>query len=573
VARGSREAKARITGDTAGLDRALGQSRKRFQKWGQGVKRDISNALRGGFDTLKSIAGFGGIAGLVIATRDVLAFETRLTRLGIQAGRSGADMEDLRKRISSLSTATGQSASDILGGAEKFVALTGDFQTANELLDVFAKTATASGASLEDIGEAAAVLRTNFGLAGDEIQHSFDILLAQGKAGAIELKDFAGLIGALSPRFTGFAAKGTDALAEMGAVLEQLRVGFGSSSEAATGFESLMGAIVQNADRFRRVGVNPFERGPKGEKQLRDFSDIVFELLAKSKGDPEILQKVLGRKEAVNAILQLAKGGRAEVEKLIALGKESNAVEKDAATFLDSKAGRIARAQESLKNTINDTIAKHADSIAKAFEAIATAVKFIVDHPVAAALALGAVKFGPGLLGALSGGGGIAGAGGGAVAGGGVATAGGGAGLLSVAPAASFGLAAAGFLDILNTLDEREAQNRDINRTIDLAMDPTGEFHKLKQRSLQGDKTFNAQDDDRLRELARVGNKNQHQLAERGIRLSPVEATFGSGAAAAQAAAAAPAAATPQRIDVVVRVENGNIVAAVENDRDLRRGP
>ena len=424
MAQGTRLSQVRLGVDPRPLDRGLVTARGKLQKWGAQVRGDLSRAMRGAFGGLTSIAGFAGLAGISIAAKQVVEFEKRLTRLGIAARLPTGEMALLRRQIMETAVAMAQDPDELLLGIEKFVSLTGDVAGARDAMASFAKVATATGSSVEDITTSAAAMSQNMHIAGGEMEQAFSILLTQGKEGAVELRDMAQLLAGLTPQFAQFGKTGTAGLADMGAMLQVMRRGFGTSSEAATGLQALMTAVAKNAGKIQGAGIKVFDTGPGGVKRMRELDDIVFALIEKTKGNPLLLQKLLGRQEAVAAVLPLMAAGRAEFDKMAAAGADSNEVAKDFATYMDSAAGKTAKAGAAIKKTFSDLLAKHIGTIARAFEAVANAIKMIADHKWEALGVLAMFKGGSffgglgGAMGALGGGAGGGGLGGAAAGGG-----------------------------------------------------------------------------------------------------------------------------------------------------------
>lgn len=415
----AREAYIALGVDQRKLDGSLKTSSRKLKTWAGKTKADISKALRGSLEGLGSMAGVAGLAGLALATKSVLEFEQRLSRLQVASHSTAEEMVALKRAIFEAAKSRGVDASKILGGVEKFVALTGRVDIAAKSMDTFAMVASATGADIEDIAVAAAALSTNFGITGDQMKYAFGVLAVQGKAGAVELKDMAGIMAGLTPMFGTFGAKGTHALDELGASLQIVRSGFGSAEEAATGLQSLMSAYVKEQKQLKKLGVNVFSTGPDGQKKLRDFADITFDLISKSKGNPAVLQKVLGRVEAYKAILPLMDKGRAGLDELIKMGAGGAAeLDRDFATMAQTPATKIAQAKAEIQAVLNESLVKILPVIAAAMEKIAKAVGFIADHPMESLAILGGLKLGGrlGALGSALGGpmaGGAAGAGGG----------------------------------------------------------------------------------------------------------------------------------------------------------------
>jgi TP901 family phage tail tape measure protein len=402
---GVRDAILRIKGDDSALDGALSTSRAKLGKFAKTIGGDIKAGLSKAFESLKTIGGFAGVVGIAAAANDIMSFEKGLTRLGIQARRNAGDMAKLRAQIYQLGSSTGADPDKILGGVTKFVELTGDIDTATNSMALWTRVAQGSGSSMEDIASTAAALSKNMGIGADQAERAFNVMLSQGKTGAVELRDLSTLAAGLTPQFATFGTKGVAGLAEMGALLQDIRPGFGSAEEAATGLSSLMEAIPKKAKFLKHAGVNPFTVDANGVKHLRDLKDIAFELLDKTKGDPQKLEHILGRAEAYRAILALQQAGKKNVEDLIQSGLTSNEVQADFARYTETAAGKMDKLRAQLKETFSKTLAGNLDHIVDLMKMLTKLLDVILSHPELSLAAFGALKFGPGLANLFAGGG------------------------------------------------------------------------------------------------------------------------------------------------------------------------
>lgn len=422
---GGRYAEIKFRVNRGTLQASLGQADRSATKWARKTGIDMNKAMRGGFGGLGSILGVaGGAAGIVSIGKQVLEFETRISRLGIASRSSAGKMAALKQQLFAIGRARSVDVSDMLAGVEKFVAATGDIDAATAALDGFAKTSAASGAAVEDITVTASALSTNMKIAGKDMEQAFGILLSQGKAGAVELKDMSMILTGLTPQFASFNRTGVNGLTELGALLQLAKTGFATASEAGTGLSSLMTAFLQKSSKLKGLGVNVFEVTPEGKKQLRSVSDIAFELIEKSKGNPQVLQKALGRQEAFQAILALMNKGRGEFEKLVAAGGNGLAeLEKDFQLFAETPAAKLASVKAQFEQTFNESLVRVLPLVATAMEKIADAVEWMSKHPevLAALAAMKLGSMGSGLAGRMGAGnvaGWVMGAGGGGGAGG-----------------------------------------------------------------------------------------------------------------------------------------------------------
>jgi hypothetical protein len=132
--------------------------------------------------------------------------------------------------------------------APGYIALTGRAGEARDMLGLFARTAAVSGASLEDVAATAATLSNNLGIRDvAEMERALSGIYSQGKSGAVELKNMATILAGVTPQFAGFGVTGAEGIAELGALLQVARQGFGSAEEAATGLRAVMAGLTDAA--------------------------------------------------------------------------------------------------------------------------------------------------------------------------------------------------------------------------------------------------------------------------------------------------------------------------------------
>ena len=373
-------------------DRKMRRDLRRIEGDVGSFAKRTSHKLRSSFkDAFGGLAGVGTVAGIAAIGKGVIDVDRKMTRLGIQAGQSKAEMIGFHNQLRALSDDTGLSTEHLADAAARFVSLTGACAQANRGAEVFAKTSAASGASLEDVSAAAASLKNNLGI--DDVagfEKGLSIMLAQGKAGAVELREMASLLPTIAPTFTKFGTKGTQGLAELGAALQVVRQGFGSSAEAATGLNALSVALVRSAKKLKKAGVRVYE---KDNRTLRNQLDIIRDISkARKLNSQGKLLDALGDTGAVRALSELIEKLN-QVDTLVATGLGSNAVNDDFATYMESNAGRIEKAWQRLQNTLAREITPaRLTFLVEAFEAVGRAAGFVVDNIKAIAVAFAAWK-------------------------------------------------------------------------------------------------------------------------------------------------------------------------------------
>jgi hypothetical protein len=289
-----------------------------------------------------------GLAAVVASVRSSFNFSEQLTDLDIASQGAMGSIGEVRDQILGVSDATGVAREELLAGAQAFVALTGDGEAASDSLLTFARVAKASKAQMADIAGVAARLQQNMGIDPSQFERSFSILIASGKAGAIELKEMASLFGTLTPAAEKFAGgRGIEGLAKLSAAMQLVMQGAGSPAQAATMMESLMGSLSgAAASRLKDEGISVFNR----DGSLRELDAIVADIKKKDFRRDKLIE-IFGRKEAVGAFEQLTKVEGAW-QGLIDTTMTADDVASDYAKRQQSDTAKIARAWNKFRNTI-----------------------------------------------------------------------------------------------------------------------------------------------------------------------------------------------------------------------------
>ncbi len=341
------------------LDRSSwAKAERRVHRFAQDMQRrldsvDFGKRMAGVGQAFKRVGQIGaaGIgAGFIAGAKDALDFESALTDLDISSRGAVGKLAAVRSQVLKVSNATGVARDDVLAGAQAFVTLTGDGDTAAKSMAAFARVARGQKASMEDVAGAAATMAEQFGIAGPQFEQAFSILSAGGKAGKVELRDIAGLMAELGASFKPFgASQGVEGLATLGAAFQIAAKNFGSASEAATGLEALMGSLQQNAAKLSKAKVNIFEADGKTMKPMLEIVDALT-----SKGFTETkLFDLLGRKEAITTLRALRDNRRA-VDEIRVATLAANDVQVDFDRRMQSSAARAENSLNRFKNKIAD---------------------------------------------------------------------------------------------------------------------------------------------------------------------------------------------------------------------------
>ncbi|HMJ53579.1 MAG TPA: phage tail tape measure protein [Polyangiaceae bacterium] len=384
------------------------------------VQSTVGHGLTRVGGTVKAVGAAGaamvGVSGAALAANAVSSatkLDEMSRRLAISARQGGTVSkfapEDLRKQFETTGIETGINAEDIAGGVQAFVTKTGDLDTAIKNMRTFATVAQATGASVEDVASASADLSEKLGISSvEDMQKALATLTMQGKKGAFELKDMAGQFPRIAAAAAAFGIKGTGGLAQLGGFLQVARSATGSGEQAGFATEATFrqltakSAKIQSGEAFEGRGVQVFQGGD-AKKGLRDFNEILGDVMQASRGDMVQLQETFGE-EGIRAIRPLiasfreasqgagggakgAKAGRAAVmSKLTDAANVSgdwSEIQKDSAEAMKSFSVQMgvvnARLKEAIASKLFPEIVKLVPEIAKLVPYVAEATRMFVD--------------------------------------------------------------------------------------------------------------------------------------------------------------------------------------------------
>lgn len=175
-------------------------------------------------------------------------------------GDMGTDDEaKLSLAVRNIAKESNQLQTDVLQGMQVLTA--GGVQSRAELEGYgseLARVATASRASMDDLGATTLALRDNLGITKDQIRDSFNILATGGKEGLVELKDMAKFLPQMAPTFASMGIIGNKAVAEITSALQIARKGAGSNEEAATNMRNYLQKIFSpdTVKNFADAGID-----------------------------------------------------------------------------------------------------------------------------------------------------------------------------------------------------------------------------------------------------------------------------------------------------------------------------
>lgn len=231
-------------------------------------------------------------AAVTVAVKQVGDLSERYTRLGIQANISDDKVQGLKRSVFEVSQSPDirVDPSQMLGAIEAIVEKTGDLEFARANIRNIGLAIQATGATGSDVGELLAEFQKQGIKAPGEVLKTIDILNNQGKAGAFTLQNLASLGPRVVSAYNAAGRSGVTAMREMGAALQVIRQGTGSSEQAATAFEAVMRALadpkkIEQLKELGNIEVFDAEALKAGRRELKPINQLMVDIVKAAGGD------------------------------------------------------------------------------------------------------------------------------------------------------------------------------------------------------------------------------------------------------------------------------------------------
>jgi len=292
---------------------AVNKSNSEFDKLQNKIKTTSETLDQLGQNMTKLGAGLtvggGALAyklGITQAIPEALALEHQLRELGNVGQLSTKQLEEMDKRLGSISRNTNQFRSEIAEGLNVLVASGVAPEKALDYMNVIGRTATAAQAQISDISRTAFSVADNLKVPIDDLATSMNILSMAGKEGRFELKDMASAFPSLTAGASMLGMRGTPAVASLGAALQVAMKGAGEASEAANNLENFIQKVTSPlaVKNFEEVfGINLKQVLIDAANEGKDPILEVIELMkVASGGDMFKISEVFQDKQVLNFI-------------------------------------------------------------------------------------------------------------------------------------------------------------------------------------------------------------------------------------------------------------------------------
>lgn len=314
------------------------------------------------FSGLKTAAGAIGVSFSVgSAAREIINLDAKMTAFGTTMNMSAERVNKLKQSLFDTSVASNVKigTDELMAAMDSIAERTGDAEFIEANMRNLGIAIRATGAAGSDIGGLYSEIQ-KMGLSAEEAATAVSTLAVQGNNGAFVMKDLASLGPRTIAAYTATGRSGTKTLVEMGAALQVIRRGTGSSEQAATAFEAVMRNLT-SPDKQQKLKLLGVEVRDGLTKEFRPITEIMTEIVEKSGGSLETLGTIFDS-EAVRAFNSAI--GEYQKTGVVSSFKEFNDMLDDG-SYLENAAARNA-----------NTLAANLKNVQTAF------VKFVNSEPI-----------------------------------------------------------------------------------------------------------------------------------------------------------------------------------------------
>jgi hypothetical protein len=197
-------------------------------------------------------------APLAAAGKVAASYEDKLRDISITGEMTRSAEAQLGRAMRDAAVRFNQSADSVADGVAKLVAQGMRPELAEKYAGTLAKTSTATRADMGDLAGLVFTLETKFGIKGEkQMSDALNVLAKSGKLGQYELRDMVKGFPELGGAAASFGSKGMDGVKEMGAMMQLMRAGAGTTGEADTNMRNWFSHMSANSTQthFEKVGI------------------------------------------------------------------------------------------------------------------------------------------------------------------------------------------------------------------------------------------------------------------------------------------------------------------------------
>ncbi len=252
-----------FSGGLGALRRQLDAIANRARQIRMPTLANIGAGLARGARQVGAVAAAAGALSFAGPLQQAAAFETQLRDIAITAGTTGpavtAEVARMSGELQRTAIQWRESSRDLAGGLGVLIARGLEPERVRQYLPMLAEIRAASGAATEDLAQFTVALDRIAKIEGfDAMRQAMSMALRAGQLGGVELRDMARYFPGIIAQAGALGATGQNAVRDLLAMFEVMRDGFGTTEEAAAGFQQLLGHLLSEhtVKEMREFGVD-----------------------------------------------------------------------------------------------------------------------------------------------------------------------------------------------------------------------------------------------------------------------------------------------------------------------------
>lgn len=287
-------------------------------------------------------------------------FDYQLRMFGNIAEVSADRIVGIKEQVNAISRDAVQAPGEVLTSLQTLVGAGLDVERSLAALPTIARTATATGAAVEDLSKTTFTLIDTMSMAPTEMPRAMDMLAKAGKLGNFELRDMAQHLPAIGAQAKALGLQGADGVATLAAALQIARRGAADAGTAANNLSEFMGKLTQpdTIRRFEEAGIsleNEFKAAlAAGKDPIIEMIALIDQLT--QGGDQFRIGELFGDKQA-KQFLQIMLKNRADFDSIRSeVLAAKGVVDKDFANVSESAKAQIDQFKNSM-GRLGDAVA------------------------------------------------------------------------------------------------------------------------------------------------------------------------------------------------------------------------
>ena len=278
------------------LGRTLDQIRNKTEALNKSMERGAALKARRDekLSAMRETAGAALAVGapVVVSVKMAAALEDLVKDIAITGEMTKAEEQKLGQVLRDTARQYNQHATEVGAGLQALVA--SGITSSAELqryAPILAKAATATRASVDDLGNVFVALKNNLAIGAQDTEAALNMLAYAGKQGQFELKDMAKWMPNLAPMMQAMGVTGKEAVAELGAALQVARKGAGTSDEAANNLKNFLAKVTapDTLKDFEKAGIDLkgslIQLRAQGMTPMMGMLEIIRDYMKKVGGD------------------------------------------------------------------------------------------------------------------------------------------------------------------------------------------------------------------------------------------------------------------------------------------------